>query len=101
MSEINLPTKVIVNSVQSNRYSKDENSENNMLGKKPLSWDKRIEGYDLVNASINDDKDKTGINIKLLSDGGQCVPAPGWTLMLTSGNQDKGYEWTLYGFERN
>ena len=101
MNEIDLPLKITVNSVQSSRYSLDENIQSNMHGKKPLGWNERVDGNDIVNASISGDEDKTGMNIKLYSDGGQSVPAPGWILMLTSGNQDSGFEWTLYGFERN
>lgn len=59
-------------------------------GIKPQSWDARKAGID----TIVTDKSQT---IKLLSDGAQSPPKPGWSIMLTAGDETKGYLWSLYG----
>ncbi len=76
----NLPVKVTVSSIVEGRYS----------GPRPASWDQRIAGHDLVTLA-------DGSVIKLQSEGGQSVPQPGWVLMITSGDANTGYSWTLYG----
>ncbi|NDC38492.1 MAG: hypothetical protein EBZ48_10625 [Proteobacteria bacterium] len=59
-------------------------------GTRPLSWDDRMEGVDVVRGS-------DGSLRKLRSDGGQSPPNRGWVIMLTSGDPEHGYSWTLYG----
>ena len=59
-------------------------------GQRPLSWDARTEGADVV-------RTVDGKVLKLASDGGQSPPRRGWIIMVTGGNAETGYEWTLYG----
>ncbi len=59
---------------------------------RPASWDDRREGVDVVKTEDNR-------YIKLSSDGGQSPPNPGWIIMLTGGDFQTGYTWTLYGLE--
>jgi hypothetical protein len=56
---------------------------------RPLSWDERRDGIDVIETM-------SGETVKLKSSGMQSVPKPGWTLMLTS-SEDDTYAWTLYG----
>ena len=72
---------VSVKSVVSSRYPS---------GRRPLQWDERKEGIDVIRTT-------SGEELKLLSDGQQSPPEPGWTLMLTGGSAAAGYHWTLYG----
>lgn len=60
------------------------------LPAKPLIWDNRVSGIDVVETADGD-------ILRLLSDGSQSVPQPGWVLMLTKGDQATGFTWTLYG----
>lgn len=77
----NLPLRIEVEELCESRYPG---------GKRPLGWDDRREGADLVRAA-------DGSLIKLWSDGGQSPPARGWVIMLTGGDAERGYAWTLYG----
>ena len=79
-----LPLRVQVESLERGRYVSVD---------RPESWDERHAGVDIV-------KTTEGKRVKLLSDGGQSTPQPGWVLMLTSGNSNDGYRWTLYGLPR-
>jgi hypothetical protein len=79
------PLQVRVGSVVSSRYPDH---------KKPLSWDERREGADVV-------KTDDGKVLKLWSDGGQATPQKGWVLMLSGGDELEGYRWTLYGMPRS
>ena len=58
-------------------------------GSRPLSWDQRKAGVDVVLA-------ENGKTIRLASDGQQSPPQPGWTILISGGNPE-GYLWTLYG----
>ena len=60
---------------------------------RPASWDNRRSGVDTVQTS-------DGQTLRLLSDGGQSVPTEGWVLMITGGDGQQGYRWTLYGIPR-
>lgn len=62
-------------------------------GRRPASWDLRRDGNDFVRS---DD----GKVIKLWSDGGQTPPKAGSVLMITGGDDQAGYSWTLYGIAR-
>lgn len=102
MANLKLPMKVVVTNVESHRY------DNKVApGTKPSNWDNRVSGEDVVSVSceaINPNsaqKENSNMKIKLSSKGDQCIPAPGWSLMLTEGSSENGYEWTLYGFDRN
>lgn len=76
-----LPRRVRVGEVLRSRYADSG---------RPLSWDLRKEGIDEIQSS-------DGEALKLFSDGGQSTPKPGWTILLTEGNPNTGYRWTLYG----
>jgi len=60
---------------------------------RPLSWDLRRAGVDLVRTA-------DGKTLKLLSDGGQSPPHSGWVIILTGGDANSGFTWTLYGMPR-
>jgi hypothetical protein len=57
---------------------------------RPLSWDERVGGVDIVTTVGGD-------SIKLFSSPMQSPPKPGWVILLTGGNSTDGYTWTLYG----
>jgi hypothetical protein len=78
---IELPARVQVAKIVSSRY------EGNV---RPLDWDCRKSGIDTI--QTNDGK-----LLKLSSDGGQSPPQEGWVLVLTAGDEQAGYAWTLYG----
>jgi hypothetical protein len=78
---LKLPARKKIGKIVSGRY---------LPGKKPVSWDDRMEGTDVC-------LDSEGLEIELYSTGDQCTPAPGWELLLTSRNEDGRYSWTLYG----
>lgn len=59
-------------------------------GERPLSWDDRKEGVDVVRAV-------TGEEVRLKSTSMQSPPKPGWVILLTGGDDVAGYSWTLYG----
>lgn len=85
MSAEHFPRKVVVASIVKSRYPQN---------RRPDSWDKRVAGADVVRTS-------DGSELILQSDGGQAPPQIGWVIMLTSGNHERGYEWTLYGLPRS
>lgn len=76
-----LPAKITVAKLVSSRYPN---------ARRPESWDDRKEGIDVVQAAENG-------QVKLLSDGQQSPPREGWVIMLTDGNANEGFRWTLYG----
>ncbi len=76
-----VPFQVEIDSVVSSRYPGHE---------RPLNWDERVDGVDVV-------KTKDQKTLRLLSDGGQSPPQPGWKILVSSGDEAKGYKWTLYG----
>lgn len=78
------PHKLSVASLVSSRY---------VDNRRPLSWDSRRAGIDVVKA-------ESGQVMNLLSDGAQSPPQQGWTIMLTSGDPVGGFHWTLYGLPR-
>lgn len=78
-----LPKKIIVSEIISSRYPNSGGIHNS-------SWDERITGIDVIKSS-------EGNPLKLYSDGMQSTPQKGWSIMLTSGNEETGYRWTLYG----
>lgn len=79
------PFRVEVESIISSRYTGHE---------KPLSWDERREGIDVIKTS--DQK-----TLRLLSDGGQSPPQPGWVILITGGDESIGYTWTLYAMPKS
>lgn len=79
-----LPTRVSVAEIVSSRYPNHQ---------RPLSWDKRVEGIDVIRT---DD----GRLLRLLSDGGQSPPAKGWGLVISEGDAEHGYRWTLYSMPK-
>ena len=88
-----LPRKVEVKIRKQSRY--DEHYENGLLeeGKRPMLWENRREGIDVIETT--DDEE-----LRLVSDGQQSPPAEGWTLMLTDGDAEVGFSWTLYGMSK-
>ena len=77
----NIPAQIQVKQLLQSRYSS---------GEKPLSWDDRVEGHDVV---LTED----GKRVRLFSNGGQSPPRSGWCIIVTGGNAEQGYRWTLYG----
>ncbi len=57
---------------------------------RPASWDSRAGGVDVV-------KTVDGDTLRLCSEAGQNTPQPGWVILLTAGDAESGYAWTLYG----
>lgn len=78
------PHRVVVEHLVSSRYR---------CGRRPQSWDLRVEGIDVI-------RNSAGEELRLLSNGQQSPPKPGWTLILTSGDSSGGFRWTLYGISR-
>jgi len=72
--------RIVVTKVIKGRYAP---------GVKPLSWDQRAPGVDIVET-------REGRVVELSSKGGQSTPGIGWELMLQSASPT-GVEWTLYG----
>ena len=81
---LHLHAKVRVGEVVSSRYGPKN------LGERPLLWDERREGVDVVTI-------EGGETITLKSSAMQSPPKPGWILVLTGGSHVTGYTWTLYG----
>lgn len=80
-----LPARIIIQEIVESRY------EDHC---RPLSWDARCAGTDLVRA-------ENGDVIRLHSDGGQSPPQPGWEILVRGGDSKAGYLWTLYGMVRS
>lgn len=81
-----IPARIDVSGLLGSRYEA-QNHE------RPLSWDERVEGIDVV-VTVE------GRTIKLLSDGQQAPPQRGWGLIITGGDSQKGYRWTLYSLPK-
>lgn len=83
MNQANLkfPHRLEVTELVNSRYTN---------GSRPSSWDMRIGGIDLIRAS-------DGNTYKLQSDGGQSPPQKDWVIILSGGDAQQGYHWTLYG----
>lgn len=63
-------------------------------GFRPLSWDDRKSGCDVVE-SVDGDR------IVLASSGQQSCPQTGWEILLTGGDEVRGFTWTLFGLGSN
>ncbi|HMO02060.1 MAG TPA: hypothetical protein PKD37_00890 [Oligoflexia bacterium] len=84
------PCRLKVIQPLASRYQ--ELSNNNT---RPLSWDERFAGEEMVLCSyLNDDRQ---FQVKLYSDPQQSTPQPGWIIFLIAGDQENGFYWTLYG----
>lgn len=83
------PARIEVTEVVSSRYDSDCGGTK----ARPLAWDDRMEGVDVVRV-------RGGYTVKLRSSAMQSPPKPGWVLMLTGGSEAEGYDWTLYGLSR-
>ena len=83
-----LPHKILVNELLESRYAEFPE------GGRPSSWDSRKAGIDIV-------RSQDGEILKLKSDGQQSSPYKGWSLMITGGDCESGYRWTLYGIPRS
>lgn len=84
-----LPARVDVAEIVSSRYPVENTGANAAQPKRPLSWDERVEGVDVVVT-------KGGHRLKLWSDGQQSPPLAGWGLVINGGDAVNGYRWTLY-----
>lgn len=73
--------RVTVSEIVSSRYPSNT---------RPEKWDERRSGVDTIRTS-------DGQILKLLSDGQQSPPLPGWSILLRGGDDVRGFEWTLYG----
>lgn len=82
---MNIPRCVAIDSVINSRY---------FDGRRPLSWDNRTRGIDLV-------RSVDGEQLKLISNGGQSTPNRGWQIILTDGDATSGYNWTLYSMPQS
>jgi hypothetical protein len=60
------------------------------IGPRPLSWDARRPGFDVVETV-------EGETLRLASTGQQSCPQQGWQILLTGGDSSNGFTWTLYG----
>jgi len=75
------PARFTIAEVRSLRYTDN---------RRPQSWDKRLAGNDVVTTV-------DGKILRLFSDGGQSPPSPGWVILVSGGDSERGYLWTLYG----
>lgn len=82
------PCRVQVARVVSSRYSGQSVVE------RPQDWEARKGGIDEVEII-------GGATIRLASSPMQSPPKPGWILMITGGDADNGFVWTLYGLAPN
>ena len=83
VKEASFPFRAVVSSVVSGKYKP---------GTKPLSWDERNSGLDVI---LNAE----GEELVLDSRGDQSTPNTGWEILI-NGKSDKGYQWTLYGVRK-
>jgi len=90
-----LPARIQVQELISSRYGDAYKAGDGFDDglPRPLSWDARIEGVDVV-------RSVEGATIKLASSAMQTPPQPGWVLVLTDGSSERGFHWTLYGMPR-
>jgi hypothetical protein len=79
-----------VTELVSSRYDVSNGEEVKVGHERPVLWDDRREGLDLVRAAH-------GEVVKLYSSYMQSPPKPGWNILLTGGDAVHGYTWTLYG----
>lgn len=91
-----LPARIQVQEIISSRYGNAYKAGQRFDDRlpRPLSWDERIEGIDVV-------KSVDGASIKLASSAMQTPPQSGWVLLLTDGSAEAGFRWTLYGMPRS
>ena len=82
---IRIPASVQVKAIIMSRYPQHL---------RPACWNDRKAGVDVVETI-------DGREVKLVSEGGQSPPKPGWEIVLTSGDNAQGYHWTLYGLVSN
>lgn len=81
-----VPCRIDVADVLSSRYERSANE-------RPLYWDERVDGVDVV-VTVE------GQTLKLRSDGQQSPPKHGWGLIVTGGDAETGYLWTLYSLPK-
>ena len=82
--------RVRVSELVSSRYDVVGPSGSTIGHERPLLWDDRKEGVDVVRVG-------PGEVVKLHSSYMQSPPKPGWIILLTAGDALHGYTWTLYG----
>ena len=89
---LHVTKRITVSEILSSRYEP---------GKKPHSWDKRLDGFDIVKTTEDE-------IIALDSKGAQSSPDQGWNILLSKDNGQKEIEkfgllscfaWRLYGLK--
>jgi hypothetical protein len=83
---VTLPRRVTVAELLSSRYD----SHINNTESRPDVWGERVSGVDKI-------RTEDGHELLLQSDGQQSPPRAGWVILLTSGSDQDGFSWTLYG----
>jgi hypothetical protein len=78
------PCRIQVQRLVSSRYSGQSHID------RPQDWEARRAGPDEVEIV-------GGAIVRLSSSPMQSPPKPGWILMITGGDADSGFAWTLYG----
>ena len=85
---MSFPKLIKVKRLIKSRYQNFDNCEEDQ--NRPASWNHRKPGIDLIESD-------SGEELQLLSSGGQPAPKEFWDIVLTSGDKESGYQWTLYG----
>lgn len=87
-----LPKRIKVQALLQSRYEAEQCTDFSGLSR-PADWDDRVLGQEQVLTT-------EGQRLILRSSGAQSTPKPGWVLLLTSGDAEEGFEWTLYGISK-
>jgi hypothetical protein len=87
-ASVKFPHRIEVLRLVESRYGSGDWHE------RPTSWDERVGGIDICESVEGD-------TLRLLSSPMQSPPKSGWILMLTGGDSNQGYSWTLYGMGRS
>lgn len=79
-----VPFRVRVKEVVSSRYPGHE---------RPEKWDGRTSGVDVIQTT-------EGQKLRLESGGQQSPPQENWEILVTGGDNQQGFTWTLYGIPK-
>jgi hypothetical protein len=88
--ETETATRLSVIELVASRYDAIEGGMRQLGSERPLFWDDRKEGLDIVRSA-------SGEEVRLHSTYMQSPPKPGWVIVLTGGDRESGFTWTLYG----
>lgn len=83
-------TRICVTELIASRYDVIEGGARKVGSERPLFWDDRKEGLDVIRGA-------SGEEVRLHSTFMQSPPKPGWVIVLTGGDAENGHSWTLYG----